>query len=343
MNTRRCLWIDYAKFFAIMGVALMHVALPDEAKTFVRVSLIPFFFFLSGIFTKQYTDYPAFFKNKALRILIPYLTFNIVTYLFWLLISKHFGNCTDDSTTFWQSLLGVIYGSRYSIAHYVPLWFLPCMFMTENLYFFVQKYSKSVKIKIVFILISAAIGWLNYRFNPYVLPWGLGSAFVMLVFYGLGDMIGKKLLHPTAKSLQNNILLFLGSAIAMTFIYFWLPVNQQISVIRNEYGNYLLFFNAAFVGISGIVAFCKWLENVSIPLKPLLFIGRNTLIVFGFHLAAMSLVKAITVFFFGLPLTIYDQTWVAISLAIASVVFCIPIIFIINRYCPWFIGKKTNR
>jgi len=298
MNVHRFLWIDYAKFFAILAVVLVHVAIPAEAKIFIRIWLIPLFFFLSGIFSKQYSDYSTFFKNTGLRILIPYLTFNIVTYFFWLLVGRHYGNDADDSIAFWQPLLGMVYGSGHNLIHYIPLWFLPCIFMTENLYFLIRKYSKSLKIKIVFITSCAIIGWMNYHFNPYLLPWGFGSALVLLVFFGLGDVIGKKVLQLPINTLKNNILLFFISIIALIFLYFWLPVNDQILVIRNQYGNYILFFIGALVGISGITAFCKWLENVCFPLKPLLFIGRNTLIIFGFHLMAMSFIKAITYFFF---------------------------------------------
>lgn len=342
MNVHRFLWVDYAKFFAILGVTLVHVGIPAETKTFIYVWLIPLFFFLSGIFSKQYSNYPTFFKNTSLRILIPYLTFNIVTYFFWLLIGRHYGNDVDTATTFWQPLLGMIYGSGHSIIHCVPLWFLPCIFMTENLYFLIQKHSKSLKIKIVFIASCTVIGWLNYRFNPYLLPWGFGSALVMLVFYGLGDIIGKKMSQQSTNSLKNNTLLFFASAITIVFVHFWIPVNEQISVADNQYGNYGLFLVGASVGIIGITAFCKWLEKVSFPLKPLLFVGRNTLIIFGFHLMAMSFIKAITFFLFGLPLSIFDQTFAVISLAIGSIILCVPIIFIINKYFLWFIGKKSN-
>jgi len=342
MSVRRFLWIDYAKFFAILCVALVHVVIPAEAKIFLRMWLIPLFFFLAGIFSKQYSDYPTFFRKVGLRILIPYLTFNVVTYLFWLFLGRHFGNDAGSTTAFWQPLLGIIYGSGHSIIHYVPLWFLPCIFMTENIYFLIQKFSKSLKIKIIFVVSCGILGWLNYRFNPYLLPWGFGSALVMLVFYGLGDIIGKKVLQLPINSLKNNALLFLISIIAMIFLYFWLPVNDEISVIGNKYGNYILFFIGALAGISGIVAFCKWLENTCIPLKPFLFIGRNTLIVFGFHLMTMSFIKAITFFIFGLPLSIFDQTLCAIALAVGAVILCVPVIFIINNYFPWFIGKKSS-
>jgi len=340
MNVHRFLWVDYAKFFAILVIALVHVAIPTEVRAFFHIWNIPLFFFLSGIFSKRYSDYLAFFKNTGLRILIPYLTFNIVTYFFWLLIGRHYGTGADSSIAFWQPLLGIIYGSGHSIIHCVPLWFLSCIFMTLNLYFLIQKYSKSLKIKIVFIVCCAIIGWLNYQFNPYLLPWGFGSALVMLVFYGLGDIIGKKVSQFPINSLKNNILLFITSVVAMIFLCFWLPVNDEVWVVRNHYGNYILFFIGALVGIIGIAAFCKWLENICFPLKPLIFIGRNTLIIFGFHLMAMSFVKAITFFLFGLPLSIFDQTFAAISLAVGSIILCVPIIFIINKYFPWFIGKK---
>ena len=341
MNTQRFLWVDYAKFFAILAVALVHVAIPVEAKTFIRVFLIPFFFFLSGIFSKHYSDYPTFFKNTGVRILIPYLTFNLVTYFFWLLIGRHFGDDSGSTTTFWQPLLGMIYGSGHSIIHYVPLWFLPCIFMVENIYFLINKYGKSPKIKIIFIAACAVLGWLNYRFNPYLLPWGLGSAWVMLAFYALGNSVGKKILQKPTNSLKNNILLFVASIFLMTFVYLWLPVNEQIAVIDNQYGNYFLFFIGASIGIGGLTAFCKLLENCCFPLKPLLFIGRNTLIVFGFHLIAMSFIKAVTFLVFKLPLSIFDSAFAASVLAVGSIIICVPIILIINKYFPRFVGKKT--
>lgn len=340
MTVYRILWVDYAKFFAIFGVALVHTAIPVDAKTFIYVWLIPLFFFLSGIFSKRYADYPSFFKNAGLRILIPYLTFNIATYLFWWLIGRKFGDDANSTTAFWQPLLGVIYGSGHSIIHYVPLWFLPCLFMTENIYFLIQKYSKSLKIKLIYVLGISIIAWLNYRFNPYLLPWGLGSAFSMIIFYSLGNIASKRIFQQSNNSLSNNLLLFFATATSMVFLYLWLPVNNLIMVVDNEYGNYFLFLIGALVGISSIVAFCKLLENICFPLTFLLFVGRNTLIVLGFHLIAMSFIKAIALFLLRLPLSVFEQTFGAIILALGSIIFCVPVILIVNKYFPWFIGKK---
>jgi len=321
---------------------MVHVSIPSDAKKFIYISLIPLFFFLSGIFSKKQADYPAFFKKKCLRLLIPYLTFNIITYLFWLLIGRHFGDDANDSTAFWQPLLGVIYGSGHAIIHYVPLWFLPCIFMTENLYFLIQKYSKSQKIKIIFIVCCGILGWINYRFNPYLLPWGAGSALVMVVFYGFGDIVGNKIFINTANSIKNNALLFVICLISMIFVYFWLPINKQIEVVDNMYGNYIFFLVGASVGVVGIIAFCKLFENISVPLKPLIFAGQNTLIILGFHLITMSLVKAITFFIFRLPLSIFDQTFAAITLAFCSIIICMPIIYIIKKYFPFLIDKREH-
>lgn len=343
MNNSRCLWVDYAKFFAIFGVALVHVPIPVEAKKFIYVWLIPLFFFLSGIFSKQYPGILTFFKKRNFQILIPYLTFNIVTYFFWLLIGRYYGDDANTVTPFWKPLLGMIYGSGHSLVHCVPLWFLPCFFWVENIYFLTTGYGAPRKTKIIYMISFAIIGWLNYRFNPQLLPWGFGSALVMAVFYGLGDTVGKTFLKRSINSLKYNFLLFFLSAITMIFVYFWLPVNEKIAVVDNLYGNYLFFFIGALVGIIGITAFCKWLENVCIPLKPLLFIGRNTMIILGFHLMAMSFIKAIAFFILGLPLSFFDQTFYAILLAIGSLILCVPVILIINKYIPWFIGKKLAK
>ena len=83
---------DWVKAFAIYLVVVSHTAIARPVAHWAFMVEIPLFFFMSGyLFRFRSTpSFNAFAKKRFRQIIIPYITINTVTYLFWLLATRRF-------------------------------------------------------------------------------------------------------------------------------------------------------------------------------------------------------------------------------------------------------------
>ncbi len=348
-KTNRIEWVDCAKSFAIFFVVLLHAGLPAPFRSFVRMFLIPVFFFMSGFFAKVNTEisYSYFLKNKIRTIVFPYIYFNIINYLFWLLIGRHYGIGTDQDMAFWRPILGMLYGNAPMLTHCVPLWFLSCLFVVENVYFICFRHIKKVSYKLLLLVVFAVLGYVVYKFQTFLLPWGINAAMSMILFYGAGNIIKDLSWLEKLGTIKKTVLF---GVMICSFIIMWIVQSFQqgeTKVFINQYGNYVCFFVGACVGI---IFFCAFAIICTGGIKrfPWLFhifsyIGQNTLAILCLHLMAGSFIKAVTVFIFDLPLSIYANIWVMFLYSILSVILLLPVIAFINRYAPFCLGRSYEK
>lgn len=335
---KRVKWVDYAKAISIFFVVLLHAGIPDPGKGLVRVFLIPLFFFLSGIFTNphKYPSYITFIKQKGIRILIPYFFFNFITYLFWLLIGRHYGLDSEFNDNPVEPIFGILYSTSTWMKHYVPLWFLACLFMVESIYYFAFRKIKRLDVKLILLFLFGVLGYLNYIYNPYPLPWSIDIALPMIVFYGVGSLLK----NPLLKMDKNVFRYLLLSILSFAVVFLMYKVNAEVKVFINVYGNYVYFFIGAFAGILFSVSMLKMLDIYLKSVRFLQFIGENTLIILALHLIAGSVVKAVSFYILDLPMSIYEITWVKIVYGLLSIIILIPVMLFFNRFLPSLIGKS---
>ncbi|HHT22423.1 MAG TPA: acyltransferase family protein [Bacteroidales bacterium] len=336
----RILWVDYAKAVLIFFVALLHTGLPTSYKEVIRMFVIPFFFFLSGIFFRpeRYKSYTEFFKQKGVKILIPYLFFNLVTYLFWLLIGRKFGLDSESTIHPAKPLLGVLYGTSTMMQHYVPLWFLACLFMVESIYYLVCKYAESTKNCILVITVLVVIGCVKSYYISYPFPWGIDIALIMLAFYAFGNLAKDKFLTPKKTSLFTQLVIIFGF---FGIVFLMSILNSEVKVFINSYGNFFYFFIGAFAGIISLSIAFQLLEKVIKKQNWFLFVGQNTLIILALHLIAISFVKAIFVYILKFDLADFQNSLVfSVSFSVLAILVLVPVINFINKYLPFVVGKK---
>lgn len=342
MEKQRVLWIDYAKGVAIFCVVLLHLGINDPYKGMIRVFLLPLFFFLSGIFSepRKYRNFVEFLKQKASKIIIPYLVFNAFTFLFWLYIGRHYGIDNTASLDPAIPLKGILLGMYKYMHHYIPLWFLACLLTVEILHYIFFKHLKTTKSHLITALIFSIAGFLNYKFNPHSLVWGLDIAMVVMLFYVAGNTTKTLLLQ----SKKNNSLHIILAAISFILVYLMYRLNDEVKVFSNIYGNYLLFYIGAFSGIIFSVTLFKLIENNSKPIRFFLFTGKNTLIILSLHLISISVLKGFMVFVLNTDYTQYMNSTAYIFLfSILSTLLLVPVIIVINNYLPYILGKSSTR
>ena len=187
MNKDRNHTIDILRGIAIFLVVFGHVTHLPEIRIYIWGFHIPIFFFISGLLFRRekFEKFTDFLKSRLKNIVLPYVIFYLATLVYWILIERH---SRGADVPVGSQLIGLVYGTydmRYMMFN-GALWFIPCLFSMEMLYWFVSKCSK--RIYLIGVLICFYIIGLVLKDNTPWLPWGLCAAFIGIVFYGIGDM-----------------------------------------------------------------------------------------------------------------------------------------------------------
>lgn len=336
-------WIDIAKgigmFFVVLGHQFM---IPEELSTWIYSFHMPLFFFLSGFVYRQSTSsLKEILKKKMRTLILPYFFIAIVTYVYWLFIGRNFGGDALLNISPLKPLLGIFYsiGVDYWLVFNTPIWFLTCLFCVEVIYDLICRYLKNPLTILFVLLVSSLVGYTLLKLNIPRLPWGLNIAFFAIIFYGIGNFLKKSYLYKQFLQIKSRYTFF-ALAIAFVFInYFISYYNGRVDMNSGQYGNIFLFYSSAIFGIGAVIISAKFLEQSRL----LLYFGKRTLIILGFHGLAGALVKAVQVFIFNKPLSALSDNW-ALAIIYSCMIFLIlvPGIFVLEKYFPNLIGRKQS-
>lgn len=335
MGNNRINWIDNIRGCGILLVLFGHTLLTNNAHNIIYGFHMPLFFFLSGLVCdeKKY-DWKQFFKSRFNSLVIPYLVFYIITWLYWLFFERNFRSFNIE---WWQPLLGMLYGARWHglMVHNVILWFLPCLFVTELLFFLISRISSKWK-QLILVSVLACCGFC-FKMN---LPWGLNIACVALQFFWLGNIFRMFFVHglcercasdevkvnnsPTTK----NAVGFISLALIVVYIVLSVYLNNNVNMGVNVFGNVYVFELLSYLGIIGLsLLFWSFIKGET---KILGWLGQNTLVIFAFHQPILRIVK-----FLGnkvLPaFPVETSIWCALLADITVILCLIPLIWFHNK------------
>jgi len=335
---KRLVWIDDAKAIGIFLVILAHTQIWGSVTDWISVFRMPLFFFLSGyLFSFQRnSDGKLFARKRFKQIVIPYFFINIITYLFWLLVSSHYGVSADEQLTPWYGpIVAALLCNGKDMVHNIPLWFLLCLFLVEMVYYVVYRRLCGWQRWLATISFGL-LGYINYKYIPFVLPFSMGTAFVGMMFYFLGNEVAQMQQKITIAAVWKPLLLLCSAAVVTCFSV----TNERVYLYCNHYGNYLLFIVAALCGIMMMYIITDYISRWLGENKVMTYISRNTLTICGFHLMSYTLLKGVAVFVFKCPLELFSGTvWLNVLLAATGMAVCCLIAYFLNRFMPFILGK----
>lgn len=332
-------FINAAKTIGIFLMALAHLSIPRDLYSFISYRM-PLFFILSGyLFSVKEIGISQFINKKIRALIIPYYIFASITFLFWFFIGRNFGEKALIEADVKNYIIGVFFSipSKEFMGFNLPIWFLPSLFCAEIIYYFIYHFCKKIRFLICIILFSFGIYF--HATQSFRLPFGLDVSFFSILFIYIGhklkekDILNKYVVHS---SIFKKFIIIL---LAFTGVLLISQHNGAIWMYLGRLNNYWLFF----IGVFSEVILVLYLSTLVPRMNIIDFLGRNTIIILGFHLMIFSIIKGIQVFVFNLPLDLANEYWaINILYVLIAFIFLIPVIYLVNRYFPFLLGRKKG-
>ena len=360
--------IDIARFYGIGLVFYGHfieefMLLKNPAAAgqykFIYSFHMVLFIILAGYVAKETTfelRFSQFVRSRFYSRLVPFFFF---TFLMMVppvfLDGKLFNLDLPSIAGYAGGLLSTIFGLPLFC---VPSWFLLLIIGLELVHYLFFRFLHDADWKIPVAIISFyLIGYfLNLKldvFNPLkgrTIGWNyffIHEAVTLYAFYLIGLYMRRKGFFadhiPWKKAAPASLLL-------LAFVFFTYKLNtgpfnfnvyDAVVILFSSHGHIFFFFATALAG-SMLVLFFAAMMPVA---KPVEYMGQNTLILMClngvfYHYVNQPLAKWILSAFGG-SFTVITVS--GLLTTITSLLLCLPLIFLFNRYTPGMIGKKSRK
>ena len=287
MMKKRINYIDIARAFAMIFIVLGHTIVHSEHCGLIFKFLYSFhvvlFFIISGFTFNVKSDqsFFSFFKNKFIRIMIPYFIWALFFLIPYMLFGSNVGNSlgTESSFDLKTQIMNVFYGNGdlSALKQNSSLWFLPALFSMEIIYYFIVKLSSNKRyLDILTVSILLLVAYLSSGFLSIIFPWGINTVLNLGIFFYIGYLFKKYNLFDKDSKLFKWYIILLMFIIGLIACF----MNKtHVQCIDYEYG----YFTLAL--LSGLcLSICVvWLSSKISKNKVLEYIGRNTMGILIFH------------------------------------------------------------
>jgi polysaccharide biosynthesis protein PslL len=297
VTTSRNATIDVTKGLGIILVVLGHnwIVWHDKGELF-RVIFsfhMPLFFFLAGIFIRSSDGIMRFVTTRASALLKPYFVVLLSLGVFDLLVAI-LRNKPDVPG--FEYFMGILYGTGNTIA-WVPLWFLPHLFISSTIALILLKAFEARVSSKVWLAFSAALlliigiyfvdaSWQPDATGTYIpgvkglpgLPWSIDLAPITTAFIIFGYLLGEY----TKSMVFNKNGLLVSVLVFISLHYFF---DHTIDLNARIYSDPVVSTIQAATGIYITISVASLLQKFPSFSKPLAYLGSGSLFILIFHSA----------------------------------------------------------
>lgn len=309
-------YIDLIKGFSILLVVLGHIYdFENNIKIWIYSFHMPLFFIISGFFVNKDIKLGRLLSKKFKSLIIPYISFGIGIMLL-MYFSINLRNELNEYIMFF--MIGV---GRDA------LWFLPALFIVEILFNIIDRIeSKSSKYIMLVILFLIGLYGKNYYENMILIV--IYRAFIGLGFYSIGNYIYDYVTNCNLSYLSLVIIFATNMILALN--------NSYIDLWGLYFNDKFIYVFCSIVGSLSVIIFFKKISNRIKYKKILMFFGRNTLIIMSTQQIIINYINIVTK-------SQYYSTKEGLIVLLIVMIIELPIIYIINNYLPFMIGKLKKQ
>ncbi len=333
MKAERLQWIDNMRGLAVVLVLLSHTPQIDYLQlALLSMYMLPAFFLISGYLTKyDGSDMFDYFYNRILKLLI------VDSVYAFLLPFLSVSECIKVVHNPLLIIEKIINAGHDLFLGNKPMWFLSCLIVVNIIFVFIRKISKSNLVLLIISIIIASVGfYISFVVEKGIHPWSADTALVCQLFFTLGYIlrdIERPVWYKNAlvKAFITGIIYVAAIVISG---YIFNPAMVYINVAGNNWG--ILWLTIPLILLAMYSGLCS--SRLFTRLKLIPFFGRNSLLYFAIGNHGTSVMNKL----FGI---IYNKTGFAILsnrtiinpiIALLGAVIMIPIIWLVNKYMPFF-------
>jgi acyltransferase len=359
----RILAIDVARFYAMALVYYGHfieriMLLKNPAAAaqykFIYSFHLLLFFILAGYVARESdieSGFGKYLKQRFVSRLLPFIFFTAIFMVLPVFFSGDFFNLKLPSV---QGYIGGLISTVFGIPMFcVPSWFILMMFSVEIVHYGAFRFLKSNSKILIGAVVFYVVGyWFNLKFdifNPMkqrVVGWNylfIHEAITMYSFYLLGVYLRRK------KFLMEKVspkIMVPGLIVSFLIVLFTYKLNNgpfnfnyfnSVVIFFSSHGNFFWFPITAIAGSF----FVLFLAKITPSQKTIVWLGQNTLILMClngifYHFINPRVAKLVVDTLSGSALTIFG---VGCLMTVASLAFCVPLIYVFNKFVPQLVGR----
>lgn len=320
-------WIDNMRALTMLMVIYGHIVARPNAFFFLTSPMkMPGFFAISGyLFHCTDRSFGALTWNKLKKLAVPYVFLCGLSIVWNLLILWP----SAGMSGFLQMLSSVACGTM--------LWYLPCLLVCEFAFYALVKLCKNrLPLICAGSVLLLAIGLLIPH-EGIVLPWHINALPIVMFFFFLGYAY---------RQLEQRLTRWEGwwTLAVLSVVYLALCFAQSrvsgysIDVNRSVYPDVWISIPSVVVGLAWL---CQLTKLIPMP-KWVTWIGQNTLVYYGTHyLTAQTLTLVLRRL--GVPEATFFRGYYLLVQFVVSLVAVAGLALLINRFCPFLVGKKKKR
>ena len=284
----RYAFVDLAKGICIMLVVWHHVVSTWGLDTYplkeaVSSFRMPLYFFLSGLFFKEYAGFFDFCRRKINKLLIPFVFFFVTLSCLFPFLLHYLHLRVNPSAGVWLSFVW-----KQSFPN-IPVWFLLSLFWTNLLFYALFLVSKKVVAKkfpqyttasiVVLSMVLGLAGFLLGRYNI-KLPLFWASSLASIPYFCTGHVAYRytKILAPNRFDRFNVPFALLGFGLVVALA--WNAPPDSVSYVSNHY--WLPIWSVYLCGLAGTLSVLFLSKAIGkIPLVS--YFGRYSIMVLVTH------------------------------------------------------------
>lgn len=331
-------WIDILRgammFLVVCGHALTHKGIVQYIFSFH----MPVFFIISGMtfsFNKEW-DFVKYVKKKAKGLIIPYFALNLLVSGLWYW-NRSIGQNPAKSTG--ELILGIFISnvdSKMPMASNTT-WFITCLFLTDLLFFvFRRLFKKDSTLAAALVITTSTF----YAFGGIAKKgggvWHWQVTFTAVIFYLAGYLFMKNIEGIKQGILKHKLAFTLLAVLFLLDGYKLNLLNGRVSMVNDSYKNPLFFYLSAMATSAALIILMIELSEYPLfikSMKPVNFIGKNTLTYIAFHVPLIKLARYYFADFLeGGQLNI-------LLCAVLIYIGLLPVAWCVQKFLPFAVGK----
>lgn len=280
--------LDIAKGITIIMMVIGHCYSTNNCiLTLIYGFHMPMFFVISGIiFGKKLIgngNYKFSIPHIAVKLLKPYVGYSALFALFLILLKSAGGEKNP-------ALIGVGYVWKIvSLQGLSVLWYLLCIFMTELIFIYVNKFCKRLLLPISIAIYLFA---LFFRVDGELIV--LWRSFIGFAYFTIGYYIPKLLNKRIVIDFSNRLI----SVIWVIILFLYVIVSMKngvVSLVDLKFNNPLLYTVASILGCLSMLLLSAFLSTRTNDryVHVLIWFGRKTLYILGMHMLFIEVIRLI--------------------------------------------------